>query len=77
MGIKGDKRKMKSIKRTVYGSFLRICEFGSETQNCLNIAKPYIWIDGDREYVDIIQVTPCGITERGNSLFCYELLLKN
>ena len=68
---------MKSIKRTVYGSFLRICEFGSETQKYLNDSNPHIYRGDNKKYVDIIQVTPCGITERGNTLFCYELLLQD
>ena len=65
---------MKSIEKSVYGSFFRICSFDSETFYSLNKTIPYLKEDGRCKDVDIIKIIPCGTTERGNTLFCYELL---
>lgn len=65
---------MKSIEKSVFGSFLVMCVFDSDVFWELNDTKPYLREKGLRKDVDIIKITPCGTTERGNPIFCYELL---
>lgn len=65
---------MKGIEKSVYGSFFRICAFDSETFCTLNKPIPCLREDGRCKDVDIIKIVPCGTTERGNTIFCYELL---
>jgi hypothetical protein len=65
---------MKGVEKSVFGSFFRICEFDSVVFCSLNKSRPYLREDDSRKDVDIIKIVPCGTTERGNTLFCYELL---
>lgn len=65
---------MNGIEKSVFGSFFRICAFDSETFCTLNKTEPYLWENNRCNVVDIIRIIPCGTTERGNTLFCYELL---
>ncbi len=66
---------MKGIEKSVFGSFFRICAFDSPAFCSLNESEPYLRIeDGRCKEVDIVKVIPCGKTEKGNTIFCYELL---
>ena len=65
---------MKGIEKSVFGSFFRICVFDSETFNSLNEPEPYLREKGKYKDVDIIKIVPCGTTDRGDPIFCYELL---
>ena len=65
---------MKGIEKSVFGSFFRICAFDSETFCELNKPDPYLKEGGRWKKVDIIKIIPCGTTEGGDTLFCYELL---
>ena len=66
---------MTGIEKSVFGSFFRICEFDSSTFRSLNESEPYLRReDGKWKDVDIVKIIPCGSTEKGNTLFCYELL---
>ena len=67
-------RKMNDIEKSVYGSFFIICAFNSETFCTLNKPSPYLRENGRCKDVDIIKIVPCGTSERGNTLFCFELL---
>ena len=65
---------MKGIEKSVFGSFFRICIFDSQTFCTLNESRPYIKENGRCKEVDIIKIVPCGTTNDGDPIFCYELL---
>ena len=66
---------MKGIEKSVFGSFFRICAFDSPAFCTLNDSEPYLSTEyGNYKKVDIVKITPCGKTEKGNTLFCFELL---
>ena len=65
---------MKGIEKSVFGSFFRICEYDSTAFCWLNEIRPYLKVNNERMYVDIIKIIPIGTTKTGNPIFCYELL---
>ena len=65
---------MKGIEKSVFGSFFRICEYGSEAFRVLNLSSPYLTVKGEEKKVDVIKIVPFGTNEKGIPLFCFELL---
>lgn len=67
---------MKGIEKSVFGSFFIICEYDSITYNKLNSSEPYFTIKGKDKEVTVIKIVPFGTNERGNPIFCFELVLR-